>query len=284
VTKRRPLVLAIGIALSGKPVLGLAQAARGTLLRVGVLAPSTQAKDEITLKPFYDQMRALGWFEGQNVVFDRVYADDQPSALSKLSEELVARQPSVIFAPPSTAALAAKQATQTIPIVFATVPDAVGMGLVKSLAHPGGNVTGISSVAESLTPKRMDLLRQILPGVKRLGMLGDPNDPVNRLDHQALAPIAATLGLTLVAADAGSPAEFEPAVARLIANRSEAIFPGSVLAYNLRGRLIELASKSRLPVIGLRAVWADSGALFSYGTSLDDRKRGLRALLTMAHA
>jgi len=75
--------------------------------------------------------------------------------------------------------------------------------------------------------------------------------------------------LTLVAAEAANPAEFEPAVARLIANRSEAIFPGSVLAYNLRGRLIELASKSRLPVIGLRAVWADSGALFSYGTSLD---------------
>ena len=86
-TKRRPLVLAIGIALSGKPVLGLAQAARGTLLRVGVLATVRKPR-KITLKPFYDQMRALGWFEGQNVAFDRVYADDQPSALSKLSEEL----------------------------------------------------------------------------------------------------------------------------------------------------------------------------------------------------
>jgi len=273
VTRRRPLVLAIGVALSGTPALGFAQAVRPSLLRVGVLTPSTQAKDEITLKPFYDQMRALGWLEGRNIVFDQVYADDQPSALSKLSEELVARQPTVIFAPPSTAALAAKQATQTIPIVFATVPDAVGIGLVKSLAHPGGNVTGISSIAESLTPKRIELLRQILPGVKRLGMLGDSNDPVTRLDQQALAPIAASLGLTLVAAEAGSPAEFELAVASLIANRSEAIFPGSVLAYNLRGRLIELTNKSGLPVIGLRAVWADSGALFSYGTSLDDQHR-----------
>jgi len=218
-------------------------------------------------------MRKLGWFEGRNVVYDRVYADDQPGVLSRLSSELVTRQPDVIFAPPSTAALAAMQATQTIPIVFATVPDAVGMGLVKSLAHPGGNVTGISSIAESLTPKRIELLRQILPGVKRLGMLGDSNDPITRLDHQALAPIAASLGLTLVAAEAANPAEFEPAVARLIANRSEAIFPGSVLAYNLRGRLIELANESHVPVIGLRAVWADSGALFSYGTSLDDQHR-----------
>ena len=97
-------------------------------------------------------------------------------------------------------------------------------------------------------------------------MLGDSNDPITRLDHQALAPIAASLGLTLVAAEAANPAEFEPAVARLIANRSEAIFPGSVLAYNLRGRLIELANESHVPVIGLRAVWADSAALFSYGT------------------
>jgi ABC-type uncharacterized transport system substrate-binding protein len=93
-------------------------------------------------------------------------------------------------------------------------------------------------------------LRQILPGVKPLGMLGDSNDPITRLDHQALAPIAASLGLTLVAAEAANPAEFEPAVARLIANRSEAIFPGSVLAYNFRGRLIELANESHVPVIG----------------------------------
>ena len=104
-------------------------------------------------------------------------------------------------------------------------------------------------------------------------MLGDSNDPITRLDHQALAPIAASLGLTLVAAEAANPAEFEPAVARLIANRSEAIFPGSVLAYNFRGRLIELANESHVPVIGLRAVWADSAALFSYGTSLDDQHR-----------
>ncbi len=88
--------------------------------RVGVLAPSTWAKDEITLEPFYEKMRQLGWIEGQNIVYDRVQADDRPQMLARLAAELVARKPELIYAPPSTAALAAKQATQTIPIVFAT--------------------------------------------------------------------------------------------------------------------------------------------------------------------
>src|SRR6185436_11674273 len=108
--------------------------------------------------------------------YDRVYADDEQERLPKLAAELVARKPEVIWAPPPQAAVAAKQATQTIPIVFGSVTDPVGMGLVTSLAHPGGNVTGISNLGASLVPKRLELVREILPGAKRVGLLGDPTD------------------------------------------------------------------------------------------------------------
>jgi putative ABC transport system substrate-binding protein len=273
VNQRRLLLLTLGVSLLGDGTLVRSQPSSRGMRRVGVLAPSTQSKDEITLKPFFDQMHALGWVEGQNIAYERLYANDQQEAIGRLAAELVARRPDVILASPSVAALAAKKATQTIPIVFATVPDPVGLGLVESLARPNGNVTGISSMADSLTPKRIELLRLIKPDVKRLGILSDANDPIAKAEQVALAPIAASIGLTIVSAEAANQVEFDAAVAKLMAGGAEAIYPGSVLAYNLRERLIELASKNRVPVIGLRGLWADIGAIFSYGTSLDDQHR-----------
>ena len=104
--------------------------------RVGVLAPSTLAKEEVTLKPFFDQMRQLGWVEGQNIAYDRAYADDQQQLLPGLAAEMALRKPELIYAPPAPAAVAAKQATDTIPIVFGAVWDPVATGRVASLARP----------------------------------------------------------------------------------------------------------------------------------------------------
>src|SRR5437879_10437813 len=98
--------------------------------RVGMLAPSTRAQEEVTLKPFFDEMRKLGWIEGQTIAYDRVYADDRHQDLPRLATELVSRKPELIYAPPTVAALAARHATRTIPIVFATPTDPVGRGLV----------------------------------------------------------------------------------------------------------------------------------------------------------
>ena len=271
--RRRLLVFALGASISGHTALSQAQTSSGSIRRVGVLAPSTQAKEEIILKPFFDQMRQLGWVEGQNIAYDRVYADDQQQMLPRLAAELVARKPEVIYAPPTPAAVAAKQATQTIPIVFGVVFDPVGIGLVTSLARPGGNVTGIG-FSESLAPKRIELLREFLPGVKRLGLLGDSTDPTTRRDQRALAPLAASLGLTLVFTEAANPAEFEAAVAGLIAERVDAILVAGVspLVGNLGARLIELANQQRIPVVA-GGSFADAGALFSYSGSFVDRSR-----------
>jgi putative ABC transport system substrate-binding protein len=268
--QRRLLVLALGASLSGHAALLRAQTSSAGMRRVGVLAPSTQAKEEITLKPFFDQMRELGWVEGQNIAYDRVYADDQQQMLGGLAAELVARKPELIYAPPTEAAVAAKQATQTIPIVFGSVTDPVAIGLVTSLARPGGNVTGICSIANSLLPKRIELLREILPGVKRIGLLVDPTDPGTKIDQQELAPLAASLGLTIIVAEAANPVDIDAAVARLIAERVDAIFPsiGSALIFNMHVRMMELLNQQRVPVI-----YFGPGSLFYYGAPLADRLR-----------
>ena len=280
-TPRRLLLLALGASLSGHAALLRAQTPSGAMRRVGVLGPGTRAKGDITLKPFFDQMRQLGWVEGQNISYDRVDADDQMASLPRLAAELAARRPEVIFASPTPAALAAKQATQTIPIVFAAVSDPVGVGLVSSLARPIGNLTGIANLFDSLAPKRLELLREILPGARRLGRLVDPSDPSFRLDQLALAPLADASHLTLVSAEATNPVEFDAAVAKLIGDRIDVIVIGGVspLALSLRARLIELANQRRVPVVGGNVQFAEAGALFSYGTSLADQLRRAAVLV-----
>jgi putative ABC transport system substrate-binding protein len=252
---------------------GLGQAANA-LRRVGVLAPSTPAKEEAVLRPFFDQMSQLGWVEGRTIAYDRVFADDQQQSLPKLAVELVARRPELIYAPPTPAATAAKQATSIIPIVFGAVWDPVGSGLVSSLAHPAGNVTGVCVFAESLGPKRFQLMREILPRMKRFGWLGDSTDATTRFDHQALEPVAAAYGVVVIEAEAANPQDMDAAVEHLIESRVDLIYTGtSPLLYNMRERLIEMATGRGVPVIAYRSQLAEAGALLSFGASLPDQIR-----------
>ena len=214
--RRRLLVLSAGAAISGSPVLLSAQTPATSLRRVAVLAPSTRAKEEVTLKPFFDQMRALGWIEGQTIAYDRAFADDRHEDLPRLATELVARKPELVYAPPSIAARAAWQATRTIPMVFATANDPVREGFVASLGRPGGNATGLSNISASLLPMRIQLLREILPGVQRIGRLLDPADSSGRLAQQQFAPVAASLGLTITMADSGGLFVYAPSQADLL--------------------------------------------------------------------
>ena len=270
---RRLLLLAAGAVVSGSPVLLRAQAPAMDLRRVGVLAPSTAAKEALTLKPFFDQMRALGWVEGQTISYDRAFADDRHEDLPRLARELVARKPELVYAPPSIAARAAWQATRNIPMVFATANDPAREGFVASLGRPGGNATGLTNISASLLPKRVQLLREILPGVKRIGRILDPADSGSRLAQQEFTPVAAAMGLTIVVVEPANSAEFEAAVARLVADRVDAIYAASVLALNMRVRLVELANQRRVPVIGVIPSMADAGALFVYAPSQADLLR-----------
>ena len=258
----------VGVGVASRALPLWAQAPAADIRRVGVLAPSTRAREEVTLKPFFDEMRRLGWIEGQSIAYDRAYADDRHQDLPRLAAELVARKPELIYAPPQIAAVAARQATRTIPIVFATGIDPVRAGLVSSLGRPGGNATGVISVVDSLTPKRVELLREILPGAKRIGLLGDPTDPRWSIDRDALAPVASALGLTIAFAEASNPAEFDAAVAKLIGQSVDAIVAITSISSNMRTRLIELANRKHVPVVGALAETAEAGGLFSYAASI----------------
>lgn len=241
--------------------------------RIGVLAPSTAAREALTLQPFFVQMAQLGWAEGGSVVYDRAYADDRYHELPRLARDLVARRPELIFAPPMPAAVAARAATATIPIVFATGTDPVRAGLVRSLAEPGGNATGMVSVVDSLAPKGLEVLLQLLPGLRRLGLLGDPSDARLALDREALAAPLAARGIRLVVAGATHPEAFDTAVAELLEQRVEAILTNSSLSFNLRGRLVELLRGRRVVLVGHRSEMVQAGALLSYGAALHDQIR-----------
>jgi putative tryptophan/tyrosine transport system substrate-binding protein len=263
-------------AMLAGPWAGLARAQApqgGKLRRVGVLAPSTAEREAVTLKPFFEEMQRLGWIEGQSVVFDRAYALDQYQDLPRLALELVARKPELIYAPPLPAALAARKATTTIPVVFATGTDPVGVGLVRSLAQPGGNATGMISVIDSLAPKSLELLLQLLPGLRCLGLLGDAADPRLGQDRDALAPLVAARRIQLVVAGPSEPRSFDAAVARLLRDRVDAIMTNSSLSFNLRERLIEQLRGRPVAVVGHRRELVDAGALFSYGAALHDQIR-----------
>ena len=268
--QRRLVLLTLGACLSGHAALLRAQAAAAGLKRVGVLAPSTRAKEEVTLKPFFDQMRELGWIEGQNIAYDRVYADDQQERLPALAAQMVARGPELIYAPPSESAVAAKGATQTIPIVFGAVADPVAYRLVTSLGRPGGNITGVSNMSAELAGKRVELLHEILPGVKRLAVIGDSADPNTKIEQHAVSAAGATLGIQVVFAGFTQPGDLDAGFARLVAQRPDAVYPlEGALTFNLRARILELAIQKRLPVVS----HTTAGGHFSYFAAQAD---GLR--------
>ena len=169
--------------------------------------------------------------------------------------------------------VAAKRATSVIPIVFATGTDPVGTGHVMRLARPGGNATGVISVIDSLAPKRLQLLLEVMPGVKRLGLIGNPDDPRLKLDRTALERVTSALGVTLIVAEASSPAGFDAAVASLIGQRVDAITMSGSIGTNLRERLVELTLRQRIPLTSGAGELADAGALLVYGSPLPNQFR-----------
>lgn len=264
---RRRQWLAVGVAWPALACSGAlhAQAPAAAPRRVGVLSPATREKAEANLKPFFDRMRELGWIEGQNITYDRAFADEHNDRLPALAAQLVARGPDLIYAPPSSAAVAAKGATSSIPIVFGSANDPVAYGLVKSLGRPGGNVTGVSSMVAELSGKRVELLHEMMPGLKRLGLLGDSGDPNTPLERQRVTEAATRRGIQVVFADMSQPADLEAGFARLMAQRPDALYLlEGALTFHQSPRIGALARDRRLPMVG----GASEHSLISYSRPL----------------
>jgi ABC-type uncharacterized transport system substrate-binding protein len=269
--RRRFLLTSLAGALT-VPLAAHAQPA-GKVPRVGFLlslspGPSREAD------AFQRGLRELGYIEGQNIAIDYRYAGGQVERLPELAAELARLNPDVIVAPYTPPALAAKRATSMIPIVFAGVADAVGAGLIANLGRPGGNITGLTSIAAELGGKRLELLKQVISKASRVAVLYNPADQSNVLVLNQLQESAPNLGLTLQPFAIREPGDFEGAFSAMARERFPAMFgvPG-VLTEKHKEVLVGLAAKSRLPTMwGLRQ-FVDAGGLMSYAVNFYDQIR-----------
>jgi putative ABC transport system substrate-binding protein len=272
VISRRAFIGSLAGGLLATPLAAEAQQA-AKVPRIGYLANNLAASPHLT-EAFRQGLRDLGYVEGRNVVIEYRSAEGKLERLPALAAELVALKVDVIMTGGTPQALAAKQATRTLPIVFAAAPDPVTDGLVTSLARPGGNVTGLSRLAPELVGKGLELLKQAVPGVSRVAVLWEPGATTERAEQDMLkeAEVAArTLGVRLQFIEARGPADFDRAFSDMITARAGALTVlGSPMLFGERRRLVDLAAKNRLPAVyGLRE-FVDAGGLMAYGPNLAD--------------
>jgi putative tryptophan/tyrosine transport system substrate-binding protein len=271
--QRRNLLITAG-ALLAAPLVDAQQAAGIT--RIGFLANSPAALGHLR-DAFLQGLRDLGYVEGRNLVIEYRFAEGKLDRFPALAAELVARKVEVIVAPPRPAAEAAKQATKTIPIVFAGVGDPVGDGLVASLARPGGNVTGLSGLNPELVGKCLEKLKQAVPEVSRVAVLWHPGGQGERVQKDMLkeAEIAArALAMRLQFIEAAGTADIDRAFQEMTTTRAEAlmVLPSNIFN-NERKRLADSARKNRLPAVFQLREYVDAGGLMAYGASLADLNR-----------
>ncbi len=242
--------------------------------RIGLLSPFSPSVTARWHEAFRQGLRDLGWVEEKNISIEYRYAEGRADRLPDLAADLVRLKVDVIVASVNTDALAAKKATRAIPIVVASAGDPVALGLVESLARPGGNVTGLSQIAPELAGKRLELLKEIVPRLSRLAVLWNPQGTTSPLSWREIQLPARELGLQLHSLEAGSLNDFNKAFEEATKSRAGAlaIMPDPLFAGNLK-RIAELAAKSRLPSIFHLAEFVNSGGLVAYGVDRSDMFR-----------
>lgn len=269
--RRDFMTLVAGASAVAWPLAADAQQA-ARVARIGYLA--SNLANQGPLEAFRQGLRDLGYVEGRNVVIEYRDAQGKLEPLPVLAAELVALKVDVIVASSTAAALAAKQVTSVVPIVFATVPDPVATGLVISLARPGGNITGLSNLNSDLVGKCLEYLTQAVPGGRRVAVLWQPGAFGEHTEKEMLkaAEVAAgTLGVQLQFVEARAPADIDKAFSEITGAHADAVIVlVSGMLLGERSRLVNLAASNRLPVLYTFRELVDAGGLMSYGTSLAD--------------
>src|SRR5262245_7515695 len=221
------------------------------------------------VEAFLRGMRDFGYTEGNNLDFVPRFADGYIERLPALAQELVQLRPSVILAPASGPAVAAKRATSTIPIVCPALADAVHLGLVASVSRPGGNVTGVNPYVEGLPAKQMELAREVVPGAARVGVLANSSDPKAPPQLQELEAAGRELGVKVVAADVAVPDDLERAFRTLAGERIDVmVVLQTSMLLSERRKIAALAAAARLPAVYGYREHVDDGGLISYGVDL----------------
>jgi putative ABC transport system substrate-binding protein len=246
---------------------------------VGFLGAITPAADSQLLAAFTQRLRDFGWIEGRNVAIDVRWAEGRSERFAEIAAELVRLKVDVIVTHTTPPVLAAKKATSTIPIVFATAGDPVGTGVVASLARPGGNVTGLSSQHTDTVGKRLELLREVVPGIRRLGLLANVGSRFSVLELSEVQAAARTLGLDVAATKIGRDEDIEPAFEAL-KDQAHALYvvPDPLINRN-RFRINTLALSGRLPTMHGFREFTEAGGLVSYGPNWPDMFRRAAGLV-----
>jgi putative tryptophan/tyrosine transport system substrate-binding protein len=246
----------------------------GKMPHVGILMPGPAAHSAATLNSFYQGLHELGYIEGQNLAIERREGDWKPDRLPALAAELVGLKVDIFVAWSTPAAQAAKQATNSVPIIAAVMADPVGDELVASLARPGGNVTGTTFLGPELVAKRLQLLRDVVPGVARVAALLHPHAYGGHTMANVVKDIedaARTLGMQLQVVPADGPDDIAGAFSKMVKERADAVIVmPSPMLFGEHRRIVQLAANNRLPGMYQAREFVDAGGLMSYGANLDD--------------
>ena len=270
--KRREFISLLGGAAAAWPLAARAQQP-AKLPTIGYLGPNTRSLDSQRLAAFVQRLRELGWIEGHTIAIEYRWAEGRTERLAEFAAEFVGLKAGVIVTSGTPPVIAAKQATSSIPIVFAAVGDPVNTGLITSLARPGGNVTGLSIQATDLAGKRLELLREVVPGMSRLAILANAGASPAVLEMAEVQTTARSLGLEVVISEIRRPEDIAPAF-EAFKGRAEALYVcNDPLVTTNRNRLNTLALGIGLPTIYNVREFVDAGGLMSYGPNFLDLYR-----------
>lgn len=253
----------------------------GKVWRIGYLgnSPPTTPEVERIWDAFRQELQDRGYVEGRNLVFEMRFLEGKPERAPGFAAELVRLRVDLIVAAANPAAVAAKAATSTIPIVMVAVADPVGVGLIPSLARPGGNITGVADYSVDLVPKRLELLKEALPTASRVAFIRCVKctaryDPATVATWESTwATTAQSLGMTLADVDLGGPQDLDNAMAAVLRVRPDALFVGGIVTWTLRRELADFAIRERLAMFAFAREQAVLGSLMAYGVSYSDAFR-----------
>jgi putative ABC transport system substrate-binding protein len=240
--------------------------------RIGLLSLNSQESSRSTVDAFREGLRERGWVDGQNIVIEFRYADGMVDRLPAFVAELIRLKVDIIVTTSSATTQAARDATRTIPIVMAVSADALGEGFVSSLAHPTGNITGLTFLTgPEISGKQLELLKAVAPAASRIAVLANPTNRAHASLTRELQVAARTFGVQLQVLDARSPDQLDGAFAAMTKGRAEAlVVVTDAMLFGQRRRIVDLASASRLPAMYHQREFVDAGGLISYGASITE--------------
>jgi putative ABC transport system substrate-binding protein len=271
--RRRKLLIALGAGMF-TPVASLAQQVATRIPRVGFLGNSTAVLESNLIGPFREGLRDLGYVEGQNIFIEYRWAEGKYERFPQLIAELLALKVDVIVTAGTPAALAVKRATATVPVVMVAVGDPVGTGLVASLARPGGNLTGLTSIAPDLEGKRLELLLEVVPKLSQVAFVLNPSNAFHVASEKQARDAAKLLHVNVRFVPIRTDAEFDRAFDTIISERPSAfiVLADRVFLHN-RARIVDFAARTHLPAVYPYVELVEEGGLMSFGPNYADMHR-----------